>query len=127
MESSKDSWRHRKAGADAIIICSPKQIALIKNVELDLTLAELRDHFIGDVDIIFPKGFEKDAQPKIAVFRKETHHELLCSTKDNLVALVANRKFDLPVPFLDLDDGKGVVDAIEERFLRQKDKMSPLW
>ncbi len=76
---------------------------------------------------LFPKGFEKDAQPKIAVFRKETHHELLCSTKDNLVALVANRKFDLPVPFLDLDDGKGVVDAIEERFLRQKDKMSPLW
>ncbi len=57
MESSKDSWRHRKAGADAIIICSPKQIALIKNVERDLTLAELRDHFIDDVDIIISERF----------------------------------------------------------------------
>lgn len=122
-KKGKDSWRHRKAGADTVIISSSKQIALIKNVERDLTLVELRDRFIhDDVDIIISEGFKRDAQPKIEVFRKEAHHELLCSKKDNLVAIVANQKFEVPVPCLDLDDGKGVVDVIEEKFLRQKDK-----
>jgi len=85
-----------------------------------MTLAELRNRFVDDVDIIISEGFKKDTQPKIEVFRKETHRELLCSRDDNLVALVANQKFDIPVPTLDLDDPTGVVDVIEETFLRQK-------
>jgi molybdopterin-guanine dinucleotide biosynthesis protein B len=117
----KDSWRHRKAGAHAVIISSPDHIALIRTVEGDLDLAELRDRFIEGVDIIISEGFKKDCQPKIEVFRKETHRELLCSEKDQLVAVVANRKFDVSVPCLDLDDWKGVADLIEERFLGEKE------
>lgn len=118
----KDSWRHRKAGADTVIISSSKRIAVIKSVDRDLNLAELRDRFVDDVDIIISEGFKKDTQPKIEVFRKEMHRELLCSEKDNLVAVVTNENYDLPVPCLDLNDGKGVADLIEERFLRQKQK-----
>jgi molybdopterin-guanine dinucleotide biosynthesis protein B len=119
-EEGKDSWRHRKAGAHAVIISSAAQIALIRTVERDLSLAELRDRFIDNVDIVISEGFKRDLQPKIEVFRKETHRELLCAPEDNLVAVVANQKFELPVPCLDLDDVKGVADLIEEKFLRQK-------
>ena len=118
----KDSWRHRKAGADTVIISSPEQIALIKSVERDLTLAELRDHFIDDVDIIVAEGFKKDIQPKIEIFRKEKHRELLTSGEDNVVAVVSNQRFDVCVPCLDLNDVKGVVDVIEENFLRKKNE-----
>jgi len=118
----KDSWRHRKAGAEAVVISSPGQIALIRNVERDLTLAELRERFIDDVDIIITEGFKKDVQPKIEVFRRETHRELLTSEEDNVVAVVSNERFDLSVPCLDLEDVKGVVDVIEERFLRQNNE-----
>lgn len=121
-KKGKDSWRHRKAGADAVILSSPNQIAVIRNVERDLNLAELRDRFVEDVDIIISEGFKKDAQPKIEVFRKETHRELLCSKADNLVAVVANQKFDVPVPCFDLNDGKGVTDLIEQKFLHQKEE-----
>ncbi len=121
-QEGKDSWRHRQAGADAVVISSPKKIALIKTVEEDLSLADLRDRFIDDVDIVISEGFKKDVQPKIEVFRRETHRELLCSRDDNLVAVVSNQRFDVPVPCLDLDDGKGVVDLLEERFLRQKEE-----
>jgi molybdopterin-guanine dinucleotide biosynthesis protein B len=117
----KDSWRHRRAGAETVMISSPDQIALIKTVERDLTLGELRDRFIDDVDIIISEGFKKDTQPKIEVFRKEAHHELLAAANDHLVAVVANRRFDVPVPCLDLDDVKGVADLIEEKFLRRAD------
>ncbi len=121
-QEGKDSWRHRKAGAEAVIISSPEKIALIKTVERDLNLEELRGRFIDDVDIIISEGFKNDSQPKIEVFRKETHRELLCSEQDDLVAVVSNQKFDLPVPCLDLDDGKGVADLIVEKFIRQKEE-----
>jgi len=118
----KDSWRHRKAGAEAVVISSSRQVALIKTVERDLSLLELRDRFIDEVDIVISEGFKKDSQPKVEVFRKEAHRELLCSEKDKLVAVVANRKFDIRIPCFDLDDVKGVADLIEERFLRQKEE-----
>jgi molybdopterin-guanine dinucleotide biosynthesis protein B len=121
-EEGKDSWRHRKAGADMVILSSPKQIALIRSVDRDLTVAELGERFIDDVDIIITEGFKKDIQPKIEVFRKEMHRDLLTSTDDNVVAVVSNQTFDLPVPCLDLDDVNGVVDTIERTFLDHDDK-----
>ena len=38
----KDSWRHKKAGAHTVVISSPQKIALIRDVEKDLTLEEVR-------------------------------------------------------------------------------------
>jgi molybdopterin-guanine dinucleotide biosynthesis protein B len=119
-KEGKDSWRHRKAGAEVAIISSPDQVAVIRKVQHDLCLAELRDRFIDEVDIIISEGFKTDTQPKIEVFRKETHRELLCSEEDKLVAVVTNKPFEVSVPCLDLDDTKGVADLIEDRFLRQK-------
>ena len=121
-EEGKDSWRHRKAGADAVILSSPKQIALIRSVDRDLAAAELGDRFIDDVDIIITEGFKKDIQPKIEVFRKEMHRDLLTTTDDNVLAVVSNQTFDLSVPCLDLDDVNGVVDVIEKTFLDHDDK-----
>lgn len=121
-KEGKDSWRHRKAGADAVVISSPNQMALIKSVDRDQTLAELRDRFVDDVDIVISEGFVRDVQPKIEVFRKEKHRELLCANDESLLAVVANQKFDLPVPCLDLNDEKGVVDLIEKKLLRKKEE-----
>ncbi len=119
-KEGKDSWRHRRAGADAVILSSPTQMALIKRVDRDQTLAELRDRFGDDVDIMISEGFVRDVQPKIEVFRKEKHRELLCGKDDQLVAVVANKRFDLSVPCFDLDDGKGVTDLIEKNFLQSE-------
>jgi molybdopterin-guanine dinucleotide biosynthesis protein B len=116
----KDSWRHRQAGAHTVIISSSSQIAMIQTVEHDLNLAELRDRFIRGVDIIISEGFKRDVQPKIEIFRKEIHRELLCSPKENLIALVTNQKFDISVPCFDLDNVQGVVDLVEDRFLHNR-------
>ncbi|MBW2056074.1 MAG: molybdopterin-guanine dinucleotide biosynthesis protein B [Deltaproteobacteria bacterium] len=116
----KDSWRHRRAGTYMVILSSPKQIALIQDVDRDLSLEELRERFVQDVDIVLSEGFKRDSQPKIEVFREEEHGELMCSVEDNLIAVATDRKVDLPVPCLDMNDGKGVADFIEERFLRQR-------
>ena len=113
----KDSWRHKRAGAHTVMISSPQKVALIRDVERDLTLDELRVGFIQGVDLIISEGYKKDVQPKIEIFRKEVHKELLCTQDDHLVAIVSNQAFDRGVPCFDLDDMKGLADFMEQRFL----------
>ncbi|MCX8118227.1 MAG: molybdopterin-guanine dinucleotide biosynthesis protein B [Desulfobacterota bacterium] len=116
----KDSWRHKKAGAHTVVISSPQKVALIRDVERDLTLDEIREKFIQDVDLILSEGYKKDVQPKIEIFRKEVHQELLCTKEDNLVAIVSNQTFEVDVPCFSLDAPGEVADFIERKFLKPK-------
>jgi molybdopterin-guanine dinucleotide biosynthesis adapter protein len=116
----KDSWRHKQAGAHTVVVSSPQKLALIRNVDHDAELGELRDKYIQDVDIILSEGFKRNPQPKIEVFRKEKRRELLCTKEDNLLAIATNEPFHIGVPCFDLDDARGMVDLIEENFLKGK-------
>ena len=114
----KDSWRHKQAGAHTVVISSPRKLALIRDVDHDAELPELRERYIRDVDLILTEGFKRNNQPKIEVFRQEVHQELLCRKEDNLVAIASNRRFDVGVPCFDLNDAHGLVDLIEDHFLQ---------
>jgi molybdopterin-guanine dinucleotide biosynthesis protein B len=116
----KDSWRHKQAGAHTVVISSPKKVALIRDVEKDLTLEEIREKLIQDVDLILSEGYKKDVQPKIEIFRKEKHKELLCTKEDNLVAIVSDKKFRVGVSCFFLDDIRGVADFIEKKYLQSE-------
>jgi molybdopterin-guanine dinucleotide biosynthesis protein B len=116
----KDSWRHKQAGAHSVVLASPEKVALIRDVERDWTLEEIRDKLVQDVDLVLSEGYKKDVHPKIEIFRKEKHKELLCTKKDKLIAIVSNKTFDIGVPCFDLDDMKGLADFIEKRFLTLK-------
>jgi len=116
----KDSWRHKQAGAHTVVISSPQKVALIRDVEKDLTLDEIRARWIRDVDLILSEGYKRDVQPKIEVFRKEKHKKLLCAKKDNLIAVVSNQKFRVGVPCFGLEDMRGLSNFIEKEFLKSK-------
>ena len=116
----KDSWRHKQAGAHSVVISSPTKAALIRDVERDMSLEEIREKLVRDVDLILSEGYKKDVQPKVEVFRKEVHKKLLCTKKDNLVAIVSNRKFGVGVPCFGLEDMKGLASFIEKEFLKSK-------
>jgi molybdopterin-guanine dinucleotide biosynthesis adapter protein len=116
----KDSWRHKKAGARLTVIASPQRIAVIEDVSKDYELSELRDRYIRDVDIILSEGFKRNPHPKIEVVRSEMRHNPLSSREDNLIAIVSDEPVDRGVPCLDIDDTQGLVDLIEDRFLKGK-------
>ena len=116
----KDSWRHKQAGAHTVVISSPQKLALIRDVEKDFTLDEIRRKWIQDVDLILSEGYKRDIQPKIEIFRKEKHKKLLCTKKDNLIAVVSNRKFRVGVPCFDLEDMGSLASFIEKEILRSK-------
>ena len=113
----KDSWRHKKAGAAAVIISSPQKVAVIKDADEDKPLDTLAAQYLQDVDIVFTEGYKREDKPKIEVFRKEMHRERLCQGDDNLIAMASNEPFHLTVPCYDINDIQGLADFIEERFL----------
>lgn len=115
----KDSWRHKKAGARTTILSSPRQVAVVEDVEKDHDIAELRDKYIRGVDIILAEGFKKSRHPKIEVFRAGSEGGIIAHDDEKLMAVVGGKPLDLNIPYFNRDDVKGIVDLIEARFPRR--------
>ncbi|MBF8436415.1 molybdopterin-guanine dinucleotide biosynthesis protein B [Halanaerobiaceae bacterium Z-7014] len=91
----KDTWRHKQAGADLVLISSPYKISLIKDVDKDSELDELREKYIDDVDLILTEGYKSGDKAKIEIFRPAKHGEKLCDPKvDDILTTVINEEKD---------------------------------
>ncbi|HOW56487.1 MAG TPA: molybdopterin-guanine dinucleotide biosynthesis protein B [Smithellaceae bacterium] len=116
----KDSWRHKKAGACLTLISSPACVALIEDAARDYSIAELREKYIKDVDVILTEGHKGNPYPKIEVFRSQLKRNLLCRKEDNLLAVAADIELDIGVPCFDINDAEGLADIIEGNFLKNR-------
>lgn len=114
----KDSYRHKKAGAQMTIVSSPHQLALISDVDHDQSFEEIRDKYISGVDIILTEGFKVNDYPKIEVYRSELKRELISKREDGLIAVATDTRLAIDVPSLDINDAKSITDFIEQKFLQ---------
>ncbi len=114
----KDTWRHAQAGSDVVVISSPRKLAMISKVDEELNLDQICARISG-VDLIMTEGYKRADKPKIEVFRSGVYDELLCSPEE-LIAIATDVEFDIGVPCYGLDDAPGLVDRIEELFLRSE-------
>jgi len=115
----KDSWRHKKAGAQITVVASPKRATVIEDMDKDLEIGELRDRYISGVDIILSEGFKGNPFPKIEVFRPEVHPEPLYTKEDHLIAVISDAKQARGVPCFSPDDITGIVVLVENLFLKK--------
>lgn len=113
----KDSWRHAQAGADVVVISSPRRIALIQRLDEEMSLDEIA-RYIRGVDIIITEGYKRGDKPKIEISRRTRSQELICS-QEELIAIVTDQSFPLDVPHFGLDDAAGVANRLEKQFLRK--------
>ena len=114
----KDTWRHRKAGSSCTLISSSSRLALVRDMDHDASLDEIRERFVSDVDILLAEGFKKEPGPKIEVFRAGVHPEPMFAGHPDLIALVSDTTFTIAAPVVGLEDARGLADIIEEKFLR---------
>jgi len=117
-KEGKDSWRHAQAGAEAVIISSPRRYALIRKVERERTIGELAGLVSDGVDLIVTEGYKSGPMPKVEVYRPEVHPDPLCKPEDNLLAIVSTVKVEGKVPSFGIDDADGVAALIEEQLLK---------
>lgn len=118
----KDTWRHKQAGADLVLISSPEKLALIKDVDKDSELDELRQHYVRDVDLILTEGYKSRDKPKIEIFRPALHDDYLCDfAEDNLITRVINEEVESEAgDIFSSEDVREVVKIIEEKFFTDR-------
>ena len=116
-KKGKDSWRHKKAGADASLVISPGVIALVKDEEPQ-SVEDIRK-YLSDMDLIITEGFKREKKiPKIEIFRKYgKHNEPLCMNDENLAAFVTDSDYKPDVPWFGLNDIKEIADFIERNYI----------
>jgi molybdopterin-guanine dinucleotide biosynthesis protein B len=111
----KDSWRHRQAGADTVVVATAGTVAMVKNTsESDLNSLE---RYFEDVDLIITEGFKRADRPKIEIFRSAIHDTPLCGDDPQLFAFVTDSDFKPGVPILGLEDIEKLADLIEKKFI----------
>ena len=103
-----DTWRHRKAGADAIAITSQRRTAIVseKHTPLQELLQQMRT-----MDFVFVEGFKHEPYPKIVIVKKKGD-EMLVQQLDHVRAVVTwlpecNLGFD-GVPVFSIHDSESL-------------------
>jgi molybdopterin-guanine dinucleotide biosynthesis protein B len=115
----KDSWRHKRAGADATLVLTADTIAMVKDVH-EPSLLEMAA-YLSDMDLIIAEGFKGSSVPKIEIFRNDDpHREPLFVGGTSIVALVTDTGHRPDVPVFSLDDVDSLADFMEEKFLGRR-------
>ena len=109
----KDSYRHRVAGAQEVLLASRNRFALMHELrtEDEPTLAELLTK-LAPVDLVLIEGYKRDAHPKVEAFRGETNNPLIANDDPTIRAIASDKPIELDRPVFDLNDTVGVADFI---------------
>jgi len=116
----KDTWRHKQAGADAVMLSGSGKIGLVADVETDLNLYDAVARFIPACDLILSEGYKAGPAPKVEVVRREAGTELICiDPRDNLAAVATDiEDLDAGVPLFGLDDPGALADFLQAEFVK---------
>jgi molybdopterin-guanine dinucleotide biosynthesis protein B len=114
----KDSWRHKRAGASAVIVVSKGSLAMFADVSSEIRVEELRDRFLDTtLDLVIAEGWKSGGFPKVVVIRDELGE--MSVSPEGLLAVVSNKPVDVAVPVFHPDDVKGLTELLIRRFPKQ--------
>ena len=111
-----DSFKHRNAGSNQVIISSSKRWAKIieNNNKKEKNLDELIKEF-QDIDIVIVEGFKKESHPKIEIIAKNS--QIINSELKNVIAFVSDEMLDSNIPVFKKNDTKSLVEFIIKKLL----------
>lgn len=111
----KDSWRHKQAGASAVVVLSKGSMAMFADVSEEIKVEEIRDRFLdSEIDLIIAEGWKSEDYPKIAVVREHLG-EVTVST-EGLLAIVSMKPIQSSVPCFDRDDIQNLAELIVRHY-----------
>ena len=117
----KDSWRHKQAGAQTVIVTAKGSLALFTDTEEEVGLEELRERYVPkERDLVIAEGWKSEGLPKIVVVRD--HVGEVTVSLDGLLGIVSNQPLpDAPsgVPLFNPDDIESLAALISRRFPRK--------
>jgi len=112
-QPGKDSYRHRHAGCNEVLITSSRRWALIHELRgaPELPLAEHIKR-IAQCDLVLVEGFKRERIPKLEVYRAEVGEPLLHPHDADIVAIASDRRIDTTLPQFNLDHHAAIADFV---------------
>ncbi len=113
-QPGRDSYQHREAGAQEVLISSGKRWALMHELEneTEYSLGDLLTKMIP-VDIVLIEGFKKDAHAKIECHRATSEMPLVSASNKTIVAVASDVAVDAGgLRCLDLNDIAQIADFV---------------
>ena len=114
-QPGKDSWEHRQAGAQEVLVASANRWALMHELRGDAEpdLADLLAR-LSPVDLVLVEGFKRGGQPKLEVFRAANGKPMIHPTDPSVVAVASDEAMpDLALPWMQLDDIPAIAEAVQ--------------
>ena len=112
--SGTDSYRHRAAGAQEVMLAGGSRFALMheyrerSEFELEDLLARM-----SPCDLVLVEGFKRTPIPKLEVQREERQVDLLAYTDEMILAVAADYEIsNLDIPVFNLNDTVVIADFI---------------
>jgi len=111
-----DSFKHREAGSNQVIISSSKRWAKIfeNNNKKEKDLKELIEEF-QDIDITVVEGFKKDNHPKIEIIGKNS--QSYNKEIKNVIAIVSDEILNSNITVFKKNNIDGLVEFIIKKLL----------
>jgi molybdopterin-guanine dinucleotide biosynthesis adapter protein len=105
----KDSWRHREAGAEEVLVSSGTRWALMHELrgEQEPALPELLAK-LSPVDLVVIEGYKTDPHHKIEVHRADNGKPLLFPNDPGIVGIATDVDVATTLPTVHLDDIRAV-------------------
>jgi molybdopterin-guanine dinucleotide biosynthesis protein B len=103
-QPGKDSWRHRQAGAQEVLLVGGRRWALLHEQRTDEqpSLAELCQR-LSECDLLLVEGYKHEAIPKLEIHRPVLGKPLLQPNDPNIIAIASDHPMNTPQPGLDLN------------------------
>jgi molybdopterin-guanine dinucleotide biosynthesis protein B len=116
-QPGRDSYRHRAAGAQEVVLSSSDRWAVMHELrgaaepKLDDLLAKM-----APVDIVIVEGFKAEPIDKIECFRAEARNPLIYPNDARILGIASDTPMpDADRPVLDLTDTASITDFVIER------------
>ncbi len=85
----KDSWQHRQAGAETVVLSSSEKVAVIKEITTEVKVQELVTKYIEpDYDLVIVEGNKEGPQPKIEIFRPGKYEEPVLAREESVLRII---------------------------------------
>ena len=112
-QPGKDSFRHRQAGAQEVLIASEKRWVLMheNTDELQPSLTDLIKK-LSKVDLVLVEGFKQERHPKIEVVRKARDQKLISEKDPTILAVASDVDISTEKTCINLNDTIGIANFI---------------
>jgi molybdopterin-guanine dinucleotide biosynthesis protein B len=112
-QPGKDSYRHRHAGAQEVLVTSSRRWVLMHELrgEQEPTFDEQIRH-LSPCDLLLVEGFKHAPIAKLEVWRAQPGEALLHPNDAHIVAVASDQQLDTRLPRLDLNDAPAIAAFI---------------